>query len=76
MQDVLRSPGLITMGPALFKEDNAADGCFPARPEGIPQIPQYGVAALAKGVTITCELRLVLGNLGHSDFRMQSETLH
>jgi hypothetical protein len=64
------------MGPALFKEDNTADGCFPARPEGIPQIPHPGVAALAKGITITCELRLVLGDLGDSDFSMQSDTVH
>jgi hypothetical protein len=64
------------MGRALFKEDNTVDGCFPARPEGIPQIPQSRVAALAKGITIACELRLVLGNLEGSDFRMQSETVH
>ena len=61
---------------ALFKDDNAADGCFLSRPKGSPQIPQSRVAALAKGVTIACELRLVLGNLGGSDFRMQSETVH
>ena len=71
MQGVLRREWL-----ALFKEDNAADGCFPARPEGIPQIPQSSVAALAKGITIACELRLDLGNLGGSDFSMQSETVH
>jgi|GEM_PF-2012982 len=34
---------------ALFKDDNAAEGCFPARPSGVGQIPQYSVANLAKG---------------------------
>ena len=59
---------------ALFKEANAADDCFPTRPKGIPQIAQSCVAALAKGITIACELRLVLGDLGDSDFGMQFRT--
>ena len=45
---------------ALFKDDNAAEGCLPTRPKGSPQIPQSGVAVLDKGAAIACELRLVL----------------
>ena len=63
----------------LFKDDNAADGCFSVRPKGTPQIPQSCVAVLANGATrvgpmslanalgLACELRLVLENLGDSD---------
>jgi len=61
---------------ALFKDDNAADGCFSSRPKGSPQIPQFSVAVLAKGRAIPCELRLALGNLGASDFIMQFRTVH
>ncbi len=61
---------------ALFKNDNAAGGCFSSRPQGSPQISQSSVAALANGTTITGELRLDLGNLGASDFFMQYGTLH
>ncbi len=60
----------------LFKDDNAADGCFSARPKGTPQIPQSCVAILANGATIACELRLVLENLGDSDSLLQYRTLH
>jgi hypothetical protein len=61
---------------ALFKEDNAADVCFPARPKGSPQIAQSRVAAFDKGATIACKLRLVLDNLEASDFIPQFKTLH
>ncbi len=61
---------------ALYQDDNAADGCFSARPEGSPQIPQSCVAVLVNGTTITGKLRLVLGNLGDSDFIMQFRTVH
>ena len=71
MQGVIRREWL-----ALFKNDNAAEGCFPARPKGSPQIPQFGVAVLDKGPTIARELRLVLGNLGASDFYRQFRTVH
>ena len=33
----------------LFKQDNTADGCFPARPKASPQIPQSSVTVLGKG---------------------------
>ena len=62
MQGVIRSPGFITMRRALFKDDNAADGCFPSRPKGSPQIPQSGVAVLAKGGAIACEPRLAINH--------------
>ena len=44
------------------------DGRFPARPQGASQIAQYGVAALGKGITIACGLRLALSDLGGSAF--------
>jgi len=36
--------------------------------EGVFQIVQYGVAALGKGTTIACGLRLVLNNFGNAAF--------
>lgn len=71
MQGVIRREWQV-----LLKEDNAAEGCFPARPKGSPQIPQSSVAVLDKGVTIACKLRLVLGNLGASERFMQYRILH
>ena len=103
MQDVIRREW-----HALFKDDNAADGCFPSRPKGSPQIPQSGVACmdagegrepgcgslavLGKGGAIpsapascfalppasmqSCELRLVLGDLGASIIYIQFRTVH
>jgi hypothetical protein len=47
MQGVLRREW-----PALFKQDNAAEGGFSARPKGSPQIPQSCVAVLDKGVPL------------------------
>ncbi len=61
---------------ALFKDDNAADGCFPSRPKGSLQIPQSGGAVLDKGGAIACELRLVLGDLGASIICIQFRTVH
>jgi hypothetical protein len=37
---------------ALFKQDNAAEGGFSARPKGSPQIPQSCVAVLDKGAPL------------------------
>ncbi len=47
MQGVLRREW-----PALFKQDNAAEGGFSARPKGSPQIPQSCVAVLDKGAPL------------------------
>ena len=62
--------------PVLVKDDNVADGGFPARPKGSPKIPQYSVAALDKGITIACKLRLVLRNFGASEIYIQFRTVH
>ncbi len=62
--------------PALFKDENAAEGCFPVRPKGSRQMTQYGVAVLANGGTIACELRLVLGNLEASYYPTMFRTVH
>jgi hypothetical protein len=35
-------------------------------------MPHYGVAALANGTTIGCELRLVLGHLVASEYTIYS----
>ncbi len=65
----------------LFKDYNAADGCFSARPAGVPQIPQSCVAVLDNaGVpdhpNIPCELRLVVTYLANSDIYILYETVH
>ncbi len=43
---------------ALFKQDNAAEGCFSARPKGSPQIPQSYVAVLDKGLPLPANCAL------------------
>ena len=61
---------------ALYKDDNAADGCFSARPKGTPKMSLSSVAVLGNGTTITSELRLVLGHFGGSDIMLQVRTHH
>ena len=60
----------------LYKGCNAAEGRFPLRPKGSPQIAQSSVAVLDKGTAIACELRLVLSYLWASKLVKQYETLH
>ena len=43
---------------ALFKEDNAAEGCFSTRPKGSPQISQSCVAVLDKGLPLPANCAL------------------
>ncbi len=61
---------------ALSKKRNAADGRPAARPEGAPQKRHDGVAALDKGITIACALRLVLTFLGGSESIAKHATVH
>lgn len=49
---------------ALFKDDNSADGCFPARPKGSPQIPQSCVTVLGKGNDHCLRTKPWLGEFG------------
>ena len=60
----------------FFKEYNAADDYFPARPKGAPKMPQSSVAVFVKDAAIYGKLRLVLEHFGGSDFIMQYRTLH
>ena len=53
-------------GCSLAKRRNTVDDHFPARPKGVSQSVQYGVAALDKGTTIACGPRLALNALGSS----------
>ena len=43
------------------------DDDYPTHPKGDPQMTEYCVAALVKGLSINCELRLVLSHLQVSD---------
>jgi len=40
---------------ALTKRCNTADDCFTARPTGVTQMPQYGVAVLEKDMPFTAD---------------------
>ncbi len=50
-------------GPEVYTTND----CFPTRPMGGTQMPQYCVTALMKDRAIHCGLRLVLEHLGTSE---------
>jgi len=47
-----------TIAGTIASRSNAADGCPAARPQGAHRMARLGVAAFAKGITITCKPRL------------------
>jgi len=52
---------------ANSSECNNADDRFPAGLKGVTHIDQCGVAALGKGTTFPCGLRLALADVGSSE---------
>ncbi len=66
LQGVIRREWLV-----LFKDDNTADGCFPARPKGSPNISQLSLLPPNMGADIICKLPA-----GASETDMQFRTVH
>jgi hypothetical protein len=62
-----RKSRLAGNGPVLVTKRNAASDYFSTRPKGAQMI-QSRVAALEKGHTIPCGLRLVLHHLDSSEY--------
>jgi hypothetical protein len=60
----------------LSSKRNAAEGCPAARPEGAPRKRHDYVAALDKGWTIACALRLVLTLSGGSECTSGGGAVH
>jgi hypothetical protein len=63
-----RKARLAGNGLVLVKRRNTASDGFTTHPSGAIQMNQYSVAALEKGKTIPCELRLVLDHLDGSEY--------